>query len=482
MKYKKEIFNVSKNESINILKILLLSVFIGFLFYKFAFNYGGISVFIFVGTLTLGFLLVNGVKNKNYTGIFFIIISILLSLSYAIYSNGLFRFLNKVLIPITLLSGFLLITYNNIEFKCKSFKRILITRIFIAIPNIKNIHKLSYLFINKSENQNNKKKAYEIILGVFIAIPILFILIKLLSSADEVFSHYVYNIIFNIRYINIGDTAKKLLSSVVFALFIFGLYCSFLVKLKQNDNKVKNKVNFNPVVVITMLTLITLLYSIFTKIQISYLYIKKSMPEGFSYSEYARNGFFQLVFIVVVNIILVVLIKSHTTDINEKENKILLILYSLITILTFSMDISAFYKIRLYIIVFGFTRLRILVSIFIVFLALILFLLLMFIWKNINLFKPIIICGAILYVAVNFVNIDNIITVNNIRIAKNLGKIDYDYLTELSFDNYGSMTKAYKNGLISKYIYKQWIANNKKVQKHWYQYNYYYNKGNSIKK
>ncbi|WP_039238507.1 DUF4153 domain-containing protein, partial [Clostridium novyi] len=87
----------------------------------------------------------------------------------------------------------------------------------------------------------------------------------------------------------------------------------------------------------------------------------------------------------------------------------------------------------------------ILVSIFIVFLAIILFLLLMFIWKNINLFKPIIICGAILYVAVNFVNIDNIITVNNIRIAKNLGKIDYDYLTELSFDNYGSMTKAYKN-------------------------------------
>ncbi|WP_338107238.1 DUF4153 domain-containing protein, partial [Clostridium novyi] len=142
-------------------------------------------------------------------------------------------------------------TYNNIEFKCKSFKRILITRIFIAIPNIKNIHKLSYLFINKSENQNNKKKVYEIILGVFIAIPILFILIKLLSSADEVFSHYVYNIIFNIRYINIGDTAKKLLSSVVFSLFIFGLYCSFLVKLKQNDNKVKNKVNFNPVVVIT---------------------------------------------------------------------------------------------------------------------------------------------------------------------------------------------------------------------------------------
>ncbi|KEH89331.1 hypothetical protein Z965_02855 [Clostridium novyi A str. BKT29909] len=71
MKYKKEIFNVSKNESINILKILLLSVFIGFLFYKFAFNYGGISVFIFVGTLTLGFLLINGVKNKNYTGIVF---------------------------------------------------------------------------------------------------------------------------------------------------------------------------------------------------------------------------------------------------------------------------------------------------------------------------------------------------------------------------------------------------------------------------
>ncbi|KGM93440.1 membrane protein, partial [Clostridium novyi A str. 4552] len=108
--------------------------------------------------------------------------------------------------------------------------------------------------------------------------------------------------------------------------------------------------------------------------------------------------------------------------------------------------------------------------------------LLMFVWKNINLFKPIIICGAILYVAVNFINIDNIITVNNIRISKNLGKIDYEYLTELSFDNYWTMTKAHKEGLISNYIYEKWVSDNKRVQKHWYQYNYYYNKGNSNKK
>ncbi|WP_331274911.1 DUF4153 domain-containing protein [Clostridium botulinum] len=106
----------------------------------------------------------------------------------------------------------------------------------------------------------------------------------------------------------------------------------------------------------------------------------------------------------------------------------------------------------------------------------------MFIWKNINLFKPIIICGAIIYVGANFFNMDEFITKNNLKLLAHSKSIDRYYLSTLSFDNYKSMIKARKEGLISIEDYNLWVEVNKKDIKHWYEYNYYCFKGNSIRK
>ncbi|NFL04037.1 DUF4173 domain-containing protein, partial [Clostridium botulinum] len=54
MKNNLENFQVSQKEIQNKIRLLLLSIFIGFLFYQFGFNYAGISVFIFIGILSLG--------------------------------------------------------------------------------------------------------------------------------------------------------------------------------------------------------------------------------------------------------------------------------------------------------------------------------------------------------------------------------------------------------------------------------------------
>ncbi|MCD3289349.1 DUF4173 domain-containing protein, partial [Clostridium botulinum C/D] len=81
MKNNLENFQVSQKEIQNKIRLLLLSIFIGFLFYQFGFNYAGISVFIFIGILSLGFIIINKIKNINNMGIFFMIIAIFLSIS-----------------------------------------------------------------------------------------------------------------------------------------------------------------------------------------------------------------------------------------------------------------------------------------------------------------------------------------------------------------------------------------------------------------
>ncbi|EES91301.1 DUF4173 domain-containing protein [Clostridium botulinum C] len=483
MKNNLEKCQLSQNEIQSKIKLLVLSIFIGFLFYQFGFNYAGISVFIFICILSLGFIIINKIKVVNYMGIFFMIIAIFLSISYGIYTNYIFRFLNKLLIPIALISSFLLITYENMELKFNTFITLILDRVFgISIPNITNIPFLINCIIKKNNSDKKNGKMKSILIGLLISIPVLILLCIILANADSIFGHYINNIVFNINSQSIATVLCKLLTSIGISAFVFTLYDSFSTKLKKTKADNVNNIKINSIVVITILTMVSILYIIFTKIQVCYLYGRKDLPQGFTYSEYARSGFFQLVFIVLINVISIILIKKHTEYNNSTEDKILLSLYSLITILSFNMVFSAIYKMKLYIRVFGFTRLRILVSIFTIFLAFILIILLIFIWKNINLFKPIIICGAIIYVGVNFFNIDEFITKNNLNLLVHSKSIDRYYLSTLSFDNYKSMIKARREGLISIEDYNLWIEINKKEIKHWYEYNYYSSKGNSIRK
>ncbi|MCD3331086.1 DUF4153 domain-containing protein, partial [Clostridium botulinum] len=406
-----------------------------------------------------------------------------LSISYGIYTNYIFRFLNKWLIPITLISSFLLMTYKNIEFKFNTFMRLVLDRVFgVAIPNIIKIPFLINYIVKKDNFNEKNSKMKNILSGLLISIPVLIFLCIILSNADSIFGHYITNIVCNINSQSLVIILCKVLVSIGISSFVFALYDSFSMKLKKTSYDNVNSMKFNSIVVITILMMVNILYVIFTKIQVGYLYGGKNLPRGFTYSEYARSGFFQLVFIVLINVISIILIKKYTEYTNNTEDKILLSMYSLITILSFNMAFSALYKIKLYIRVFGFTRLRILVSIFTIFLAFILIILLIFIWKNINLFKPIIICGAIIYVGVNFFNIDEFITKNNLNLSAYSKSIDKYYLSTLSFDNYKSMIKARKKGLIAIEDYNLWIEVNKKEIKHWYEYNYYCFKGNSIRK
>ncbi|MCD3283587.1 DUF4173 domain-containing protein, partial [Clostridium botulinum C/D] len=238
-------------------------------------------------------------------------------------------------------------------------------RVFgIGIPNIIKIPFLINCIIKKDNSDKKNSKIKNILIGLLISIPVLIFLCIILSNADSIFGHYITNIVFNINSQSVATVLCKLLTSMGISAFVFTLYDSFSMKLKKTKVDNANNMKINSIVVITIFTMVNILYIIFTKIQVCYLYRRNNLPEGFTYSDYARSGFFQLVFIVLINVISIILIKKHTEYNNSTEDKILLSLYSLITILSFNMVFSAIYKMKLYIRVFGFTRLRILVSIF----------------------------------------------------------------------------------------------------------------------
>ncbi|CAM3857418.1 DUF4173 domain-containing protein [Hathewaya histolytica] len=473
---------LSKEEIKSNLKILFTAIFIGFLVYNFIFYYMGLSYPILIAALIIGFLVTNGIKNKNPMGFFLIAVSIILSLTYAIYTNPIFRFLNRIIIPLSLTSSFLLLTYKDIRFEFKVIYRSIIKKVFIeSLYNIKIIRVLIKSLTKQINTKEDTINYRDILLGLLISIPLIFMLVLILGKADKVFEYYIENLSSSINNEVFGKILLRTFLSILASIFIFGLYNSFSINNIKVQEDIKYSFKFNSLVVITTLSIVTFIYISFTKIQISYLYGSKSLPNGFNYSEYARSGFFQLVFLVFVNVVSIILIKNNTKSKGKLQKKILLTLYSLITVLTFNMVFSALYKMRLYIVAFGFTRLRILVIVFTVFLGIILVLVLFFIFKDINLFKSIIILGAVMYIVINFTNIDNFITRENINIAKNSTEIDNTYLTSLSFDSYMTMKNALKKGEISMEQYHNWVYNNKIEINYWHEYNYFNSKGNSIK-
>src|SRR3712207_9183591 len=91
--------NLSKEVIQLKLKILFISIFLGILNYNFITAYKGIWYPFFIAVLIIIFVFNIGIKNKSKLGYFFLCIGFILSISFAIYSNPIFRALNTLLIP-----------------------------------------------------------------------------------------------------------------------------------------------------------------------------------------------------------------------------------------------------------------------------------------------------------------------------------------------------------------------------------------------
>lgn len=460
---------MDSNKAIGLIGLALL---IGALFSVFVFNYLGVSVPIIILLMIGTFIKIVGIKNKSIIGFFFLISSLILSITYGIFTNEVFRLLNLLVIPISLFSGFLLLTYDKVELKAITFITSFLE--LIVAQSIENTTKLSVEVKDRfGRIDGEKKNGYikYIIKGLFISIPTLIVLLMLLSGADEIFNYYLSNIWDYINIKNIYDFIVRFILAIMLMFIIYGLnYGLSSTKVIKVNNKNINK-TLNSTTVITVLVSVILVYLVFTKVQVSYLYLNKALPSGFSFSEYARKGFFQLVFLVFINLVTIITIKLKTEIKNSKVNSVLNIMYSIITLLTLNMGTAAIYKMNLYISEFGYTRLRILVQVFTLFLCISLVLLLAFIIREKVLFKPIAITAMIIYIGLNYINIDNFIAKENIKLIEKRAEIDLWYLATLSLDAKQALNEGRKNGVVSNEYYNLWV-NKKVLTEHWYEYNY----------
>ncbi len=207
-------------------------------------------------------------------------------------------------------------------------------------------------WLKEREQSGRKGKGRYVILGLLILLPLLLVVLALLVSADAVFRSLFVRLFYRISPFRIAGLLCMALAA------FWGAYC-FIAMLNKRviREECPEKKGQEPVLAITVTSVLAVVYLIFCGIQIVYLFLGQlRLPAGYTYSSYARQGFFQLLAVCAINLTVVLVCLSCF-----RENRVLKGILTVISLCTYILAASSAYRMLLYIRYCQLTFLRILV-------------------------------------------------------------------------------------------------------------------------
>ncbi len=372
-------------------------------------------------------------------------------------------FLNKNILDFNFFKYFI----SPLSFFLKSFRRAgrFIEKCKNAIPE---------------KNKIGSEKFRSVLKGVVIATPFLIIFCWLLSSADLVFQLYVGKI-FNFNF-NLEIILRVLIVLVISYIFL-GVFSKIAglgqspeltseeiqgssQRLEPTSNKSENN-SLGFIESSTVLVLIELLFLSFIIIQFFYLFGGKDyvwgIEEYVTYSEYAKNGFYELLCVAIISFFLLYGLDKTSFRKSLKEKKMFKIL-SAVLVLEISVIIySAWTRMAVYVDGYGLTFSRFLVFVFLFWIFLVF---LIFLYKKIFqekneavLLFSIFCLSLIFWTGINLINPDVFIAKENIKRLAQGKELDPYYLSRLSVDAIPETVKIFQMDNINEEI-KMEVARN----------------------
>lgn len=287
---------------------------------------------------------------------------------------------DSFIITIDYIGMFLLIMCAIIRSCCsdkgwdfRKYAQVIVKFIFSPFKYL-NMPFKDYIAFKKASGKKMNGKIKYVVAGIFISVPLLFIVISLLASADWVFYSMVGSMIEKIQ------ISWDIVGMVILILAVFVYTYGLMAKMsgEKTDEKMKNERIYEPVIGITFMGMLTFVYLVFSVIQIMYLFAADWMiPEGYTYAEYARQGFFQLLFVAALNLLLVLICLTFF-----RKSTVLNIILTVMSGCTYIMIASSAIRMILYIQMYDLTYLRILVLLALLMIAVIMAGVIVFIYRE----------------------------------------------------------------------------------------------------
>lgn len=302
-----------------------------------------------------------------------------------------------------------------------------------------------------SNKRTPLKIALNILLGLLLALPLLVVIAALLSSADPVFSTALTNVIelFSLEklfeYLFRG-TYITILTIILIGTFLYVFQCSHDENLLGMEQPLVSPF-LGSIEAGVILGSVNLLFLAFVFFQFQYFFggERNINYAGFTYAEYARRGFAELVVVGSISLLLLLILSTLTKRHTPAARKIFSVLCAALGLLMAVILASAFQRLLLYENAFGFTRLRTYTHVFMVWLGVVLLALiaLEFIGRErgFGLALAATITGFCLTLGI--LNVDGFIVDQNVKRAMKGADLDTDYLLTLSVDSTPVLVEYY---------------------------------------
>lgn len=311
--------------------------------------------FPFLALLLCSIILVMDDKDVNKNAYFMLIPIILILISNVIL--GFFdceiaqvnMILNLIVLPILISTFLFLLTNKNYVVSLKN-----ISFMFKLFPH--HIFK-NFKYLKIRSVSGKMGNVLKVIAGTLIGLVFSVVIILLLSSADDYFSEFMDKILFSFDF-NLGNIIKFVIYFII--LFSIGINLLRNRNLKMKETKYKFIDN---TIVISMLSVVNFVFVLFLISEVSKLCGNfLQIPDGYIYSSYAREGFFQLLFVTLINFSIILYLMYKTKNI--EKSKVTKNLVLLLVVFSAFLIFNSYYRMFLYIERFGFTILRLQVILF----------------------------------------------------------------------------------------------------------------------
>ncbi|MBU5351319.1 DUF4173 domain-containing protein [Paenibacillus barcinonensis] len=415
---------------------------------------------------------------------------LLLSLTYLLFDNFLFQVLNFLIIPVLIM---LHLTYVMGRKQRHWWEIGLIgTALDHLLPQtIRHIGTAASIMVRAGARKmhiSQKAVVFKISIGLLVSIPILFVVLTLLTSADGVFHEFLSGFPAWLDQLAFMPMLPRIIWIGAADLLFFGYVWGFVQPMQYEAEKRENAhwkssapspsvsqhpdydesvtdpetkasitpaftpvtprtqdqapsdqepIRLDPVIAGTILTVINTVYILFVFVQFSYLFGagQGELPNDLSYAEYARSGFTELILVTGLNFLMLIIALEYTRPMRRTGTIVQRVLLLILISCSGIMLCSAFVRLNLYEQAYGYTYIRFLVHAFMIFLALLLMIAALRLrYTRLPLLRCYIVLGITAYTVINYAGMDTRIAELNIERYHQTGQIDTAYLASLSTD------------------------------------------------
>jgi hypothetical protein len=289
--------------------------------------------------------------------------------------------------------------------------------------------------------------------GLLFAIPVLAFFTVLLSAADLVFAQRVEDLVELFSLERLPEYIFRLIYIAILAYALAGIFL-YAAKPGQDEKLIGLEKPFIPAFLgfteaTIVLGSVVLLFAGFVVIQIQYLFggLQNINIEGYTYADYARNGFGELVTVAFFSLLLFLGLSAITRRGQGSQRQAFSGLGIFLVAMVGVMLVSAFQRLVLYEMAYGFTRLRTYTHVFIIWLGLLLLATILLEVRNRQrAFGLAAIIASLGFAAtLSLMNVDGFIVRQNVARHLQGDRLDVGYLASLSTDAVPALAGFYQS-------------------------------------